>query len=473
MRRLSWLILLTVGSCIVEGRPIQAAPQLRVGFAEVDVTPKIGKKPIYIAGFGQNRIATGVLDPIMARVVVLHDGTQTIGVASVDVVGISYPMVQSIRKKLPEFATIMVGATHNHNGPDTVGIWGPNPYTSGVDPEYNAMIESKVVDALKQAAGNLRPVEASIGSATAPELLTDTRPPFIKHDELVAIRFEGDNGKTAGIIVQWNCHPETIDSKSTLLTADYVATTVKQLQDRHKCPVVYLTGTVGGLMTSMRVKITDAAGQPLKEGSEAKMVRYGELLADVANKALQTAKPARLTPFDIRQQTLFVPVENKLFLLAWQLGVMKRNNYAYSGDPYAKELPKGTDLSKPVCIQTEVSFWRLGDLDVALIPGEIYPELVIDQVPDPVPPGADFPDAKREPAIYPQMTGKFRMIIGLANDEVGYILSRRQWDVEKPFTFGLPKAPYGEVNSLGPQTAPILTEAFRRLAQSPDSATGK
>ena len=32
-----------------------------VGFAEVDVTPELGKKPVYLAGFGKNRLATEVL----------------------------------------------------------------------------------------------------------------------------------------------------------------------------------------------------------------------------------------------------------------------------------------------------------------------------------------------------------------------------------------------------------------------------
>ena len=36
---------------------------------------------------------------------------------------------------------------------------------------------------------------------------------------------------------------------------------------------------------------------------------------------------------------------------------------------------------------------RLGELEVAAIPGEIYPELVLGKVVDPAEKGADFPDA--------------------------------------------------------------------------------
>ena len=91
-----------------------------------------------------------------------------------------------------------------------------------------------------------------------------------------------------------------------------------------------------------------------------------------------------------------------------------------------------------------------------MIPGEIYPELVLGKVQDPVDPGADFPDAPIEPAIYGQLKGKHKMMIGLGNDEIGYIIPKRQWDEKAPFCYGLKKAQYGEENSVGPDTAPII-----------------
>ena len=57
------------------------------------------------------------------------------------------------------------------------------------------------------------------------------------------------------------------------------------------------------------------------------------------------------------------------------------------------------------------------------------------------------------------------MIVGLGNDEIGYILPKRQWDEKPPFTYGQTKAPYGEVNSLGPDTGPLLCQAFKELTK--------
>src|SRR5205814_1663385 len=83
-----------------------------------------------------------------------------------------------------------------------------------------------------------------------------------------------------------------------------------------------------------------------------------------------------------------------------------------------------------------------------------YPELVLSKVQDPPDPGADFPQAPIEPGIYAQLRGPHRMLIGLANDEIGYILPKRQWDEQPPYCYGRKGPQYGEGNSLGPETAP-------------------
>ena len=88
---------------------------------------------------------------------------------------------------------------------------------------------------------------------------------------------------------------------------------------------------------------------------------------------------------------------------------------------------------------------------------------MLDKVQDPADPNADFPQAAVEPAIYKQLAGPYRMIVGLANDEIGYIIPKRQWDEKAPFCYGRKKTQYGEVNSCGPETAPILLRAFQEL----------
>lgn len=441
-----------------------AAPTLSVGFAEEDVSPKVGgKTPVYMAGFGTNRVATKVHDPIVARAVVLSDGTKKIALVCVDVVGLFLPAVERVREKVKGFDHVMVSSTHNHEGPDTLGLWGKTNFSSGVDPEYMTLLVDGCAKAITAAEKKLTAATASLGTVAGPELVRDSRQPEVKHDEMVTIMFNGPDAPL-GLLVQWNVHPELLDDKNTEVSADHVGYTVRHLQAKYKCPVAYFSGTVGGLMTNLGLPLKDDKGTELKDGTFEKTEKYGTEVGKLAEKAVAAGKPVTLVPFTVRTRQLLVPVDNNLYKLAWAAGVLSRTMYVWDGTPTPKEFVAAKDPGKPVGVKTELGYLTLGDLDVACIPGEIYPELVLDKIQDPADKGADFPDAPKEPAIYPQMKGKHKMIVGLANDEIGYIIPKRQWDEKKPFCYGLAKAQYGEINSCGPDVAAVLCGEFKKLA---------
>src|SRR5271165_6966901 len=153
---LIWSVLLFVFAA-----PVRAdEPMLRVGFGERNVSPQVGQKPVYMAGFGKNRLATGIRDRIMARAVVFADDKSKIAIASVDVIGLFHPFVEKIRKRVPGFSYVLVSSSHNHEGPDTLGLWGPNSLQSGLDPDYIKKIIKALVGAMPG-----RPVSAA-GAST-------------------------------------------------------------------------------------------------------------------------------------------------------------------------------------------------------------------------------------------------------------------------------------------------------------------
>ena len=125
----------SVGQLIGPAKP-QAPPSLLAGFAETDITPSLKDKTVYMAGFGQNRKATAIHDPLKARAIVFKDGKSKIALVSIDVVGFFYPNVENVRGKLDGFPYVLVPSTHNHEGPDTLGICVANPFTSGTEPDY-------------------------------------------------------------------------------------------------------------------------------------------------------------------------------------------------------------------------------------------------------------------------------------------------------------------------------------------------
>jgi hypothetical protein len=132
-----------------------------------------------------------------------------------------------------------------------------------------------------------------------------------------------------------------------------------------------------------------------------------------------------------------LPLDNKLYKLAKILNVLDR---------------KGEGLRH---IWSELAVFSVGPLSFASFPGEVYPEIVNGGIEDPE--GADFSIAPVEvPPVREAMPGRHRFILGLANDEIGYIIPKSQWDTRAPFAYGRDKAQYGEENSLGPETAELI-----------------
>src|SRR5262245_60037305 len=154
-----------------------AEPPLRAGFGQQEITPDPASRPVWMAGFGHNRQATGVHDPLWARAIVLESGGRRIALVSVDLVGLFRESVERIRSKLEGFDYVLVSSTHGHEGPDTMGLWGPNPATSGVDADYLSRVEAHVAAAVREAAEQLQLVEPVYGSAHDESLVADGREP--------------------------------------------------------------------------------------------------------------------------------------------------------------------------------------------------------------------------------------------------------------------------------------------------------
>src|SRR5262249_52748552 len=161
-------------------------------------------------------------------------------------------------------------------------------------------------------------------------------------------------------------------SRNTEVSADFVGYTVRHLRGRHRCPVVYFSGTVGGLLTSLGVEVRDDRGRPLADGTFEKTERYGRLVGELADRALKTARPVRLTPWQVRARSTFLPVDNTRDLFAARLGILKREVRLWKGDPSRAEPVADVAKAKGrLCIRSEVAWLRLGELEVAAIPGEI------------------------------------------------------------------------------------------------------
>ena len=431
---------------------------LRFGFAKRLLTPALGERPVYMAGFGSDRRATGVHDDLWARAVAVSDGHQRIVVVAVDLIGVFHADVEKSRALLRKRAgdvTLVVSSTHNHEGPDTMGLWGPGRFTSGVDPEYLGRVRRTIAETAADALDRLEPARLVLAKTRTPSLIVDGRLPEVVAEELFVLQAVAEEGHTLGTVVSWGSHPEALGSDNTEITADFPHYLNRRMEESLGGTAVFLVGAIGGLMTPLGLELTDAHDDPIPQDSFALARAVGERAAAAALEALAvSARDSVSQALEYRSARVFVPLENRLFRLAAVLGVLDRPVFS-DGEPATRAF--GDDLG------TEIGLLRIGDAELLCVPGEIYPELVLGGIQDPQDPGADFPGAPRETPLQSLLTSEYRIVIGLANDEIGYILPRSQWDADAPFAYGRDKAQYGEINSVGPSAAPILAEAFADL----------
>src|SRR6185312_906770 len=96
-------------------------------------------------------------------------------------------------------------------GPDVIGIWGRGPLHRGVDDTYLDEVVERVTRSVLDAGSRLTPVTAAYGTAEDETLLSDSRLPIVKDGVLRLVKLDdATSGKPAGLIVQWNCHPESL-----------------------------------------------------------------------------------------------------------------------------------------------------------------------------------------------------------------------------------------------------------------------
>ena len=428
------------------------------GFAEMHagaafrvVTPDLSKGPVYMAGFGNNRRATAIHDDLYARCLAFEPAGTPLVICGVDSIGLFWDDVLKIREavktKLGRKADVIVAALHDHQAPDTMGLWGPNSATSGINEEYSSFVIDRTAEAALEAIANLRPATIALAKTHPPELDTfihDNRPPDVHDAELILLAATGTDGKPIATLINWANHPETLGSRNTQITADYSAALYKRLEERRGGLAVFVNGAVGGMQSPLGAKVGDTPNNSFEKAE-----RIGQRVADMGADALEKARPVSVTSYQFRERLVRIPIANKGFAQAEQANIYHGRKPSVEGQT---TVPVGLirllDGNKPM-------------LEIALIPGELYPELSVGGIEKYA--GADFPDAPPEPAIKSLMTAPYRMLFGLANDEIGYIIPKSEWDNQAPWLQNAPKRWYGEENSVGPEAAPIIVGVMKEL----------
>ena len=435
---------------------------------------------VWLAGFGAGRAAKSVHDDVWSRVLTFQQGDVSFGVVSLDLVGFFQQDAVKVRLAAKarglDFDHILVASTHTHEAPDTMGMWGAFTGESGYEDEYIQYIVDRTVDALAEAKQGERAASLKMARAEAPELVNDTRTPILLDQSIHAAQFIDEAGAPFATMVVWGNHPEALGSSNQALTSDYPHYLRETMEAQYPgTTTVFLSGTLGGLSTTIGiVGCPDATGAdtcPQGTFERAEYVGAGAAAAAIAALEGSAATVEESPALGFRRRSFFVQPTNTGLALLVITRVLPREVYSRDHKIIPKDELIGLGISAvqegDVLIASEMNGLHIGPLAIATVPGEIYPELwlskpgggsYIEQ-----PENRDFPDATLETPLQALLpAGVMPVIVNNANDALGYILPKAQFDFAPPYAYD-PEGQYGEQNSIGYEMGPTLTREFAAM----------
>lgn len=444
MKRL--LSLLLAISCLLCGCAVADEPQqgtFSAGFGCVELpVPENSDQPLYIAGYHGGWEITGVLDLQNARALWLDDGAESVVLIAVDCVGLGSDTVAEIRSRLEDFSAetgcdaIHVVATHTHAGIDTLGLWGPVAM-DGKNDDFMETVISGAVQAAYLAYADRSSGRLYYSCAQTEDLQQDSRDPQAYDSNLYQLRFVSDDPSQNGIrLFSFAAHAESLRGDNTLVSRDYPGVVCDIVKEETGDDALYLPGAIGGLiMTPVLTEGDFDAQENLRRTGEA-IAQY--LLADREEQPVDVSLQMANVQFR-------VDLDNTLFIYYKFLGILGNSGRQSLLGQYS--------------LQTELSVLQIGQLTLALLPGEIFPELVYG------------PAQEGDPQPLRQIAGEFGLdelvVIGLADDELGYIVPPSDFalDPELPYFREAEGDHYEETNSVGRDCANAVAQAFRKALQ--------
>ena len=220
--------------------------QLRVGTAQVDITPPIGCR---MAGYGsRTEGAQGIHDNLHARAMVLDDGATKVAIVACDVAGLDKHPVARIRQIVGELTDIpgdnvMVCTTHTHSGPAVrTGRGAPE--------ELIEITARKIAGAVVVADRNLREGVLKVGRGNVSSVGQNRRHPDWPTDPaLKVLRADTAKRQPIGAILNYPCHGTVMNADNLMISADYLGATVRTVQKviGKDVPVLFINGAFGNI----------------------------------------------------------------------------------------------------------------------------------------------------------------------------------------------------------------------------------
>jgi neutral ceramidase len=235
---------------------------------------------------------------------------------------------------------------------------------------------------------------------------------------------EDASGKPLAVLVNYTCHPTTLDHRNREVTADYPGLVCRRLEEETGVIALFLMGAIGDV-------------GPVARGEES-LATVGNAVADAALAALPHLTPMENVEIETMGEMValpLLPLPSRDDWLAWRAGyeaaalaaehdvdTLQISDLQHINDPARAKVQwamvhwterlfeEMQDDQLTPTVEAEVQVLRIGDLALAGVPGEYFVEL-----------GLQIKEGIRQRGV------RQVMVVGFANGNVGYIPARRAY----------------------------------------------
>ncbi len=450
---------------------------LKAGLSSVNITPPLG---LEISGycFGPSR---GVLDDLYAKVLFLENDEDKVVIITTDLIGFDFDYADLVREGIAKKVGvskehILLSASHTHSGPATYFLrkWGD------IDRDYMKCLEKKLIGATVWASRDLSAAKLGFGRGHVDNVSNNRVYRKIYGEdrsidpEVGVIKIEDETGNMKAILINFSCHPTSLHSYGNLISADYIGFIRRTIEKvKGKVYVLHTTGAAGD--------ITPAPFEYLYHGKPENLTFSKKMGTIIGREVLQIVEPIKTTSrvdLSVNTQNLKLPhspLPDKEFLTNHrQEGLaqlekasslkdeflpptkgriaIRQNLQRYKTTKNAelaiewaelalKELEKGEPQKY---LSMTIQAIGINDLVLIGIPAEVYHEIGL--------------------AIKQRSKFKYTYIVSFANGMVGYIPTKKAYDIGYPYETKLRRV-YG-VYAFNPDVEQITTDSTINLINS-------
>ncbi len=379
--------------------PAASAQGLLAGAAEVVITPVVGAP---MAGYYNNRGATGTHDDLYAKSIAIDLNGVRIAMVACDLVGLPREYSEEARRIIQQKTGlapdhVMISATHSHTGPvllTPTSRYNLPPDMDRIAKDYGAALPAKIAESAIRAIHALQParIRSTIGREDSlafnrryfmkdgtvawnpPRLDPNILKPAGPTDPAVPLIYiETLKGEPIAAYVNYALHQDTTGGMQ--FSADYAYMLAKVLRDA-KGPHLVTVFTIGCAGNVNHFDVTF----PEKQQGYEEASRIGAVLAAAVLKAIQHAPVIDIPSIRVSSEIVKLPTPQ----ITAQEAEWARKTAATFGQsnaaPFLDLVRAGRDMDLlPLHggpLDAEVQAIALGDkLAFVGLPGEIFVEL--------------------------------------------------------------------------------------------------